>query len=83
MPPVISDSLSNEEDEVIKPDIRPENLSGELASTWRKFVIRTMFPRTNVPSEPLPAYIPPDKVQHRLLYRPSFADDLKFLEGSK
>ena len=84
--PVISDSMSNI---MRKPLFRPEDLSGEFASEWRELVIRTMFPSTNLPdvpstvSAPPEKFIPEDKKQRRMIFRPTFTKNLKIGEGSK
>lgn len=84
--PIISDDMSI----VIRsPNFRPENLSDQLASEWREIVIRTMFPNTNsldTPSaSPIAPYtfIPKDKRQKKILFRPTFTKDLKIGEGRK
>ena len=84
--PVLSDSMLS----VIRtPDFRPENLSGKVASEWRELIIRTMFPNTNLPDAPIAApappntFIPKDKRQKNLLFRPAFSKDLKIEEGRK
>ena len=84
--PFISDNLFKE---FKKPDFRPEDLSGEVASEWRELVIHTMFPSKNLPNVPSAdsaspdTYIPPEKRQRKLLFRPSFTNDLKIWEGSR
>lgn len=84
--PVISDTMSSV---IRKPDFRPEDLNGIVASEWRELVIRTMFPSTNLPDVPsaVPAppttYIPPERRQYKTLFRPSFTKDLKVEEGRK
>ena len=84
--PVISDSMSSV---IRKPGFRPEDLSGKVASEWRELVIRTMFPSTNLPevpsavSAPPDTFIPEDKRQRKMLFRPSFAKNLKVVEGRK
>lgn len=81
--PVLSDSLSST---IRKPDFHPRNLSGDLASEWRELIIRTMFPSTNlsdVPSAGPPppnTYVPRDKRQKKILFRPAFTKDLKISE---
>ena len=84
--PVISDSMSSV---IRKPDFRPEDLSGKVASEWRELVIRTMFPSTNSPdmpsavSAPPNTFIPVEKRQRTTLFRPAFTKDLKIGEGRK
>ena len=84
--PVISDTMSNV---IRKPNFYPENLSGQVASEWRELVIRTMFPHTNTPdvpsavSAPPDTYIPPEKRQRTLLFRPTVNKNLNFGEGRK
>ena len=84
--PIISDTMASV---IRKPGFRPEDLSGKVASEWRELVIRTMFPSTNLPDVPSAApappdtFIPPEKRQHRMLFRPSFTKDLKAGEGRK
>lgn len=84
--PVISDTMSS----VIRtPNFRPEILKAGVASEWRELVIRTMFPSTNLPDVPSAAsappntYVPLEKRQHTILFRPSFTKDLKVGEGRK
>lgn len=84
--PVLSDSMLS----VIRtPDFRPENLNGRVASEWRELIIRTMFPSSNLPEAPSapPAppntFIPKDKRQKKVLFRPAFTKDLKIGEGRK
>ena len=84
--PVLSESILTA---MKTPDFRPETLTGEVASEWREFIIRTMFPITNLPDAPsagpIPpnTYIPKDKRQKKLLFRPAFTKDLKIEEGRK
>jgi ribonuclease Z len=84
--PVISDTMANV---IRKPDFRPEDLRGKVASEWREIVIRTMFPSTNLTNVPSPVsappdtYIPMDKRQHTILFRPSFTNNLKVEGGRK
>jgi ribonuclease Z len=84
--PVLSDDMSSL---IRKPDFRPQNLSGGVASEWRELVIRTMFPNSNLrdapstPSAPPNTYVPKDKRQKKVLFRPAFTKDLKIGEGRK
>ena len=84
--PIISDKMSTV---IRQPGFRPEDLSGNVASEWRELVIRTMFPSTNLPdvpsavSTPPDTFIPADRRQRKMLYRPSFTKNLKIGEGRK
>lgn len=84
--PVISDRMS---DVIRKPGFRPEDLSGKVAAEWRELVIWAMFPSTNLPdvpsavSAPPEIFIPEDKMQRKILFRPTFTKDLKIGEGRK
>lgn len=84
--PVLSDGMLSV---IRKPDFRPENLRGGVASEWRELIIRTMFPSSNLPdapyagSAPPNTYVPKDKRQKKVLFRPAFNKNLKLEEGRK
>jgi ribonuclease Z len=84
--PVLSDGMATA---IRQPKFRPANLSGGAASEWRELIIRTMFPISNLPgapsavSAPPNTFIPKDKRQRTMLFRPAFTKDLKIGEGCK
>ena len=84
--PVLSDNMLYF---IRQPGFRPENLIGKVASEWRELIIRTMFPNSNLPgtpsavSTPPNTYIPKDKRQKTVIFRPAFTKDLKIGEGCK
>jgi hypothetical protein len=84
--PLISDSMSHL---IRKPGFRPEDLCGSVASEWRELVIRTMFPSTTLTDVPFAVstipntFIPEDRKQRKMLFRPSFTKNLKLEDGRK